>query len=95
MTDEQPAAAAPRPRRCRQALITWLAAATQILAKRLEAQAGKAPPQDNPWQNIDRLQRQWLGGLRAGPDRRAGCGHRPDPAPRVPNAATCWSTTGE
>jgi hypothetical protein len=37
MTDEQPAAAAPRPRRYKQALITWLAAATQNLAKRLQA----------------------------------------------------------
>jgi hypothetical protein len=40
--------------------LTGIVAATQNLAKRLYAQAGKAPPKDNPWQNVDRLQRQWL-----------------------------------
>jgi hypothetical protein len=39
---------------------TGMVAATQTLAERLHAQAGKAPPKDNPWQNVDRLQRQWL-----------------------------------
>jgi hypothetical protein len=36
--------------------LTGIVAATQNLAKRLHAQRGK----DNPWQNVDRLQRQWL-----------------------------------
>lgn len=40
--------------------LTGIVAATQNLAKRLHAQSGKTPPKDNPWQNVDRLQRQWL-----------------------------------
>jgi hypothetical protein len=37
-----------------------IVAATQNLAKRLHAHGGKLPPKGNPWQNVDRLQRQWL-----------------------------------
>jgi hypothetical protein len=40
--------------------LTGVVAATQNLAKRLHAHGGKSPPKDNPWQNVDRLQRQWL-----------------------------------
>ena len=39
--------------------LTGIVAAIQNLAKRLHAQRG-TPPKDNPWQNADRLQRQWL-----------------------------------
>lgn len=35
-------------------------AALQTLAKQLHARAGKAAPSGNPWQNADRLQRQWI-----------------------------------
>jgi len=35
-------------------------AAVQALAKQLHARAGKPALAGNPWQNIDRLQRQWL-----------------------------------
>lgn len=40
--------------------LTGIVAATQNLAKRLHAQAGKEPAKGNPWQNIDRLRKQWL-----------------------------------
>jgi hypothetical protein len=40
--------------------LTGIVAATQNLAKWLHAQAGKAPPKDNPWKNVDRLQRHRL-----------------------------------
>jgi sarcosine oxidase delta subunit len=35
-------------------------AAVQTLAKQLHAQAEKPTPKGNPWQNVDRLRRQWL-----------------------------------
>lgn len=40
--------------------LTGIVAATQNLAKRVHAQAGKPPPKGNPWQNVDRLQKRWL-----------------------------------
>jgi hypothetical protein len=40
--------------------LTGIVAATQNLAKRLHAQAGKASAKGNPWQNVERLQKQWL-----------------------------------
>ena len=45
---------------CRPAVSLTISLQTQNLAKRLHAQDGKVPPKDNPWQNVDRLQRQWL-----------------------------------
>jgi hypothetical protein len=40
-------------------------AALQTLTKQLHAQAGKPAVKGNPWQNLDRLRRQWLKDFRA------------------------------
>ena len=40
--------------------LTGVMAATQNLAKQLYAQAGKPPPKSNPWQNVERLRREWI-----------------------------------
>jgi hypothetical protein len=42
-------------------------AALQSLAKQLHAQAGKPVASGNPWQNADRLRRQWLQDFSADP----------------------------
>jgi hypothetical protein len=39
--------------------LTAAVAASQNLAKQLHAQAGKPPAKGNPWQNVDRLAKQW------------------------------------
>lgn len=39
--------------------LTAAVAASQNLAKQLHAQAGKEKPKSNPWQNVDRLAKQW------------------------------------
>jgi hypothetical protein len=40
--------------------LTNAVAALQNIAKQIHHRADKPPPSDNPWQNIDRLQKQWL-----------------------------------
>ena len=40
--------------------LTGAVAATQNLAKQMHLQAGKQPTKGNPWQNIERLQHQWV-----------------------------------
>jgi hypothetical protein len=47
--------------------LTGTVAASQNLAKRLHSQAGQTPATGNPWQNIDRLQRQWVADLKCDP----------------------------
>lgn len=39
--------------------LTAAVAASQSLARQLHAQADKEAPKGNPWQNVDRLARQW------------------------------------
>jgi hypothetical protein len=39
--------------------LTAAVAASQNLAKRLHTQADKSAPKGNPWQNVDRLTKQW------------------------------------
>lgn len=37
------------------------------MAKQLHRRAGKEPPADNPWQNVDRLSRRWRESLKTDP----------------------------
>lgn len=40
--------------------LTNLVAAAQNLAKQTHARAGRPPARQNPWQNVERLQKQWI-----------------------------------
>jgi hypothetical protein len=39
----------------------------QNLAKQTHARAGKPAPKQNPWQNVDRVQKQWLADMGSDP----------------------------
>lgn len=47
--------------------LTAAVAASQNLAKQIHAQAAKSSPKGNPWQNVERLQKQWLTDFGADP----------------------------
>lgn len=40
--------------------LTRVVSACQNFAKQLHARAGHPPPADNPWQNVERVQKRWI-----------------------------------
>ena len=69
--------------------LTGIVAATQNVAKRLHAKGGKTPPKASPWQNVDRLQRQWQADFDQDPLGAGSIRLPSEPCDSPSHAATC------